>query len=123
MPRTLRQMPVDVKTDRYVWLLRFLIASIFLALTIWSVSPLWQRLRQRRELTGLRAEMTSSKREEKHLRQEIDKLQNDNDYIEMMARKKLGMVRPGEESYLVIEGQMPGDKIKPSEIKGSSGKR
>lgn len=105
MPRTLRQMPMDGKIDRFVWLLRFIIASMFIILTVWSISPLRQRLRQRAELARLQGEMVASKREGNQLRSEIDKLQNDNSYIELMAREKLGMVKPGEESYLVIEGR------------------
>lgn len=105
-------MPVDGKIDRYVWLFRLFIASIFLLLIIRSISPLWQRLRQQKELTGLQEKMAASKQEENRLRLEIDMLKNDNNYIELMARKKLGMVKPGEESYLVVEERSPNKKGK-----------
>ena len=82
---------------------RFFIIIILSGFLIWSISPLWQRLEQNRELSHLQKQMLSAKSQEEQLNEEIKKLQGDNDYLELMVRKNLGMIRPDEESYAVVE--------------------
>lgn len=82
---------------------RLLILTILIPLTIWAIYPLRERLDQQRELNSLQARMSGAIKQESHLQQEINQLQHDNDYIELMARKKLGLIMPGEDGYIVVE--------------------
>ena len=109
MSRIAAQSIALTKTGGRNWIKRLLIVIIFISLVIWAISPLSQRLDQQRELSSLKLQMSGAKDQESTLHQEIIKLQSDNDYIELMARKKLGMIKPGEDGYIVVE---PGSAAK-----------
>ncbi len=49
----------------------------------------------------LEAELRKVRVENAKLKEEIEKLHSD-DYIEILAREKFGLVKPGEKSYIVI---------------------
>ncbi len=49
----------------------------------------------------LEAELQKLERDNAKLKEEIEKL-NSPDYVEMLAREKFGLVKPGEKPYLVI---------------------
>lgn len=93
------------------WRVKRLVTLIlFIILVVWAMSPLGQRLEQGWELDRLRRQMSAAKTEEARLRREIEQLQSDNEYIEMMIRKNLGMIKPGEERYIIIEPQASDSK-------------
>jgi cell division protein FtsB len=50
----------------------------------------------RREEAALRAEIAALQEEERKLAAEIEALRSDSQYIEMLARRRLGLVKPGE---------------------------
>lgn len=68
---------------------------------VWSLYPLKARLEQKEKIDKLSGELSSLKQENKSLKEDVDKL-NKDDYLEYLARKDLGLVKPGEEGYLVI---------------------
>jgi cell division protein FtsB len=73
------------------------IGYIFLArsLAIAKLRVELQRLdRQREELLRERAEL-----------EELLSKRFDREYIEYLARKELGLIKPGEEKYIVVEGE------------------
>jgi len=41
--------------------------------------------------------------EEKNLTEEIDRLENDDDYIKKIARERFHMVKPGEKVFRVVD--------------------
>lgn len=64
----------------------------------------WGQTRTYRQINGeaedLQVELEAMQAQNESLKEEIILLQ-DNEYIEMQARKHLGMVRPGEKIFLV----------------------
>jgi len=54
----------------------------------------YRRLQQ--EESGLRAELRHLERESVELAQKVQALKSDPQYIEMLARQRLGLVKPGE---------------------------
>ena len=64
----------------------------------------WGQTRTYREIKGeaeaVLVELEAIQAQNESLKEEIILLQ-DNEYIEMQARKHLGMVRPGEKIFLV----------------------
>ena len=51
---------------------------------------------QEQELTVLEAQVGRLEAENDSLRQILDQLDNDMDYIEKLAREELGLIKPGE---------------------------
>lgn len=56
-----------------------------------------------REKVKLEAEIEALKDENRILRQKLDRVQTDPGYVEDEARKKLGLVKPGETVYRLSE--------------------
>ncbi len=56
-----------------------------------------------REKSRLEAEIETLKDENLLLREKVDRMQNDPAYLEDEARKKLGLIRPGETIYRLAE--------------------
>jgi len=90
---------------------KLLLAVIFVAVLVWALSPLPTKLRQERQIAKLKKELKQEQVKNKALQQEISRLKNDKSYIEQVARKSLGLVKPDEEAYLVVE------KVKIKKIK------
>ena len=56
-------------------------------------------LQAERQQKQLEATLADLQQQQQQLREEIERLQNDKDYWEQLAREKLGMVREGELIY------------------------
>lgn len=89
----------------------FLVILVIIVL-IWSVWPMRSWLEQRKEKRDLEKEVAGVLRQNDELRQEIGKL-NSAYYIELIARKDLGLVKPGEEAYIVIPRKVETTERKP----------
>lgn len=83
------------------------LAIVVLASVFWSLSPLKQRLEQGREIFRLKKEIAVTRLEKLRLYEEIKKLKTDKFYIEEIARKKLGLIKPDEEAYVVVDKKSP----------------
>ncbi len=79
------------------------IALGFLLLLVWAIFPLKYRMEQRKEAANYERKIEALRKENESLKREISRLKSD-DYIEELARKELGLAKPGEEVYLVYEG-------------------
>ncbi len=66
------------------------------------VSQQIQIMKLRSQIEEVRDEIESKKETRKALKEEIEKM-NDMEYIERLAREELGMVRPGEITYVPVE--------------------
>ncbi len=55
--------------------------------------------RMRAQRTALAEEIGKLKQDNVRLRKEVSSLKNDSDYLERVARDKLGLARPGEIVY------------------------
>ena len=71
------------------------------ALLIAGVSPARQLLRQNERISTEREKLVALQRENERLEKRLERL-NNSDYLEKVAREELGMVQPGEISYVVV---------------------
>ncbi|WP_303721388.1 septum formation initiator family protein [Malonomonas rubra] len=80
-----------------IWLL--LIIIVMLGYAVFGERGVIRIMKAERQKQQLEVELVALKQEQQLLRDEIDRLKNDKDYWELLARKKLGMVREGELIY------------------------
>lgn len=80
-----------------IWLL--LIIVVMLGYAVFGDRGVIRIMKAERQKQELETELAALKQEQKLLREEIDRLKHDKDYWELLARKKLGMVREGELIY------------------------
>jgi len=57
--------------------------------------------RERQRLAGLESEVARLEAQNDSLRLVLEKMENDPEYLEKVAREKLGMIRPGEYLYRI----------------------
>lgn len=60
-------------------------------------------IQAQRQQQQLQQQLTEMQQQQQQLRREIERLNNDRDYWEQLARTRLGMVREGELIYYVPE--------------------
>lgn len=80
-----------------VWLL--VIILVMLGYAIFGSRGMIRIVQAERQQESLQVQLTDLQQEQQRLRDEIERLQNDKDYWEQLARKNLGMVRDGELIY------------------------
>lgn len=80
---------------------RLVFVSTLVVLTIAALSPANQLLSQRQRIATERDKLEALVTENARLEKRLERL-NDNDYLEKVAREQLGMVLPGEISYVVV---------------------
>lgn len=80
---------------------RLLFVSTLVVLTIAALAPANQLLNQRQRIATERDKIDALLTENARLEKRLDRL-HDNDYLEKVAREQLGMVLPGEISYVVV---------------------
>lgn len=90
---------------------KLFLAVIVIVVLVWAFSSLPTKLKQEQQIAKLKKELREEQARNKALQQEISKLKNDKAYIEQIARKTLGLVKPDEEAYLVVE------KVKVKKVK------
>jgi len=109
-------LKLKIPKKRRVSIKRALLAGLFIALVIWAAYPLKQRAEQKRETLLLQGRIDKLKTENDKLEEEVNRL-NSDDYIEQMARRDFGLVKPGESSVLVVpekEGESEGIEQSPN---------
>ena len=96
-----------------------LILATALALIITAIAPAREMLRQREEIRILESTLAEVQRTNEQLKEETTRLNTDA-YIEQQARERLGLIKPGEEPFLVVPPkQEPPPEEKPK-IKGQA---
>lgn len=88
------------RKPRKLWRLLLLIAAILLPSLLWAVSPLRDRLEQQKQMAEYEQKLKAMNAANAQVKKEIEGLKND-EYIELKARQDLGLVKPGEELYIV----------------------
>jgi len=78
--------------------------AVFIA-ALWAASPLSIRLEQHKELDKLTKDLTRVNRDNRRLKTDIHNLKESPDYIEWLARKDLGLIKPDEDAFVVIESR------------------
>ena len=73
-----------------------------------------QMLKKRQEARALDQSLAAARAENARLRQEADRLRNDPAALEELARKDLGLIKPGEKLFILRDAPpadaRPGDK-------------
>ncbi|HVL51640.1 MAG TPA: septum formation initiator family protein [Actinomycetota bacterium] len=88
---------------------RFRIGAVGLvvgALALTGVAPARQAFEQRREVAEVQAMVAALKERNAQLTGRLNRL-SDVAYMEKLAREQLGVVRPGESSYVVVPAPAP----------------
>jgi len=60
-------------------------------------------LNLKKEVSFYEAKLKSIKEDNSRLEKEISWMQNNDDYVKYLAKKKLGLVEPGEIKYYLVE--------------------
>lgn len=79
------------------WLI--VIVLLMLAFAMFGDRGVLRTIQSNRYRAELQGELQKLQDERQQLREEINRLRQDKDYLEQLARKKLGMVREGELIY------------------------
>jgi cell division protein FtsL len=97
-------------TLRALFLIIAVIAILFL-----TIAPVREFLRQRAEIDDLASELNSVKQQNRELQLETQRLNTDA-YIEQQARERLGLIKPGEEPFLLVPPKQvaPKPAVKPA---------
>ena len=88
-----------------VWLIIIIVAMLGYA--IFGNRGVLRILQAERQKEQLEVQMQGLHKEQKRLRDEIERLRTDKEYWEQLARKKLGMVREGEVIYYLPPKKKP----------------
>ncbi len=89
---------INENNKRYLYLLlTFIIIMVFL--TVFSDKGLVRIYQLSRERDNIRTNSRLLKAENENLKEEMQRLKTDNRYIEEIARKELGMVKPTDIIY------------------------
>lgn len=77
------------------------VAVVLGALALASLAPIRQAYTQNQRINSEEAKLQALEIENARLRERLERL-NDPDYVEKLAREQLGLVKPGEISYVVV---------------------
>ncbi len=80
---------------------RLLLFILLVLILCWSIYPLKYHLEQKKKNSALEREIIKLKKENKVFKEELIRLKSP-EYVESIAREELGLIKPGEETYLVI---------------------
>jgi len=58
-----------------------------------------------KEIVQLKQRIAGLEDENKKLKEDLEAMKNDPEYIESLAREELGLIKPGETKYRFIESQ------------------
>ena len=108
-------MAAKATQGRLTWkgALLIVLAAGLLFLTI---APARQVLQQRARIADLERTLGSVKDENRSLREETDRLNTDA-YIEEQARLRLGLIKPGEEAYMIVPPKQQAPQAEPKAAK------
>lgn len=85
--------------------MRVLTIAAVLVAGFWALSPVSARMQQHETINSLTSKLSRTKKENNLLRVNIRKLENSPTYWEWLARTDLGLVKPDEEAYVVIQSR------------------
>jgi cell division protein FtsB len=57
----------------------------------------------KKEIVQLKQRIAGQKEENRELEEELEAMKNDPEYFESLARRELGLIKPGETKYKFIE--------------------
>ncbi|MDO8886292.1 septum formation initiator family protein [Candidatus Oleimmundimicrobium sp.] len=74
---------------------------LLIVIGFWVSQPIIQGVVEKRKISALQEDIFKIQKENETLEKEISAL-NTDDNVEMVARGELGLIKPGEESYIVV---------------------
>lgn len=80
---------------------RWALAITLAVILVMAISPARQLYAQQSRIDSAEAKLKLLREENGRLEQRLERLK-DSEYVEKLAREELGMVRPGEISYVVV---------------------
>ena len=80
---------------------RAVLLGTALALLVWAFSPSGRLFDRKREIVELKRQVAEYREKNDRLRWEAERLNSDQ-YLELLARKELGLVRPGQQPYILL---------------------
>ena len=89
------------RTRRIVQVLLLFIAAVIVVDALVGEQGLFAMLRARRQADELAATIARQRAENARLREEVRRLTEDPAAIEEVARRELGLIRPGEKLFIV----------------------
>lgn len=95
--------PSTIQRHRTILILIGLVLIIFFTLLYYSPYGYHNYLVIREDLNQLNTELTELKAKNQELEEEISLLKNDSNYVEKIARQKLGMLKKNELVFEVPE--------------------
>ncbi|MDQ3751583.1 MAG: septum formation initiator family protein [Actinomycetota bacterium] len=95
-----------------------LLLILGLALSM-AIGPTRQLLAQRRQIAAAADALRRLEASTAHYEDQIERLK-DPDYLEAKAREQMGLIRPGERSYIVVPPPEPKKKKKEERASGAS---
>ena len=101
-PRVFRQKIVETQ-KRFIRGILFLIATTLLIVFIFGDHGLLQLYKLKRERAEIQNHILKLRQNKEVLITEKNRLENDLEYIEKLAREKYRMAKPGEKVFKVIE--------------------
>lgn len=110
-----------VKKKGRNWLKILAFFLLVLSLTAFLTYPAYRDWRKQRELRAkLERELKAKAKRNREIEREIKRLQSES-YVEEIARRDFGLVKPGEKAYILIEpqGQEETTPSKPAKRKKS----
>ena len=97
--------PIGRRLARFVLVLT---TAVLLANAIAGERGLVRTTRVRRERQQLAESVARLQRENRHLALQADRLRHDPSAIEELARRELGLIRPGEQLFIITDRRVPG---------------
>lgn len=91
-----RKKMASTRVNRRFRLILLLVACAFLWLFFAPETGFLSLLKQRNELKSLQLETQQLAENNEELKRMIEKLKNDNEYLEKLAREKQGMIKENE---------------------------
>jgi cell division protein FtsB len=89
------------RTRRIVQMLLLFIAAVIVVDALVGEQGLFAMLRARRQAEELAATIARKRAENARLREEVKRLTDDPAAIEEVARRELGLIRPGEKVFII----------------------
>ena len=89
------------RTRRIVQMLLLFIAAVIVVDALVGEQGLFAMLRARRQAEELAATIARKRAENARLREEASRLTDDPAAIEEVARRELGLIRPGEKVFII----------------------
>jgi cell division protein FtsB len=99
--------PASTRRARVVRLILVFISCVLVVDALVGDKGFIEMLRARRDSAALAAEIARVKQENARLREEARRLREDPDAIEEVARRELGLMRPGELLFIIKDVPAP----------------